>query len=114
LAHAVLFLKPEKVPMLRTMIIDDVFEQKWILQGRLCGRWAADFKEKWEESRSARTGRLCVVDLEDVISVDRTGEEALLQMVTEGARVIASRAYMKYVLQGLQRQEETKPCGSSK
>jgi anti-anti-sigma regulatory factor len=89
--------------MLRTMISDAPFEQKWTLQGRLCGEWAADLKEKWEQSRSAREGRTCLVDLEDVISVDRSGESALLQMMEDGAQLITSRAYMKNILAGLQR-----------
>jgi len=29
------------------MITDTPFEQKWVLQGRLCGQWAVDLKEKW-------------------------------------------------------------------
>jgi anti-anti-sigma regulatory factor len=87
--------------MLRTIITETPSEQKWTLQGRLCGRWAADLKETWEETRSSRAGRTCVVDLEDVISVDQTGESALLEMAAEGARLIASRAYMKYILEGL-------------
>jgi anti-anti-sigma regulatory factor len=87
--------------MLRTIITEAPSEQKWTLQGRLCGPWAADLKEKWEETRSSRAGRNCVVDLEDVISVDQTGESALLEMAAEGARLIARRAYMKYILEGL-------------
>ncbi|MGA3239605.1 MAG: hypothetical protein ABSG03_25285 [Bryobacteraceae bacterium] len=87
--------------MLRTIITESPSEQKWTLQGRLCGRWAADFKETWEATRSTRAGRTCLVDLEDVISVDQTGESALLEMAAEGARLIASRAYMKYILEGL-------------
>ena len=87
--------------MLRTTITEAPLEQTWTLQGRLCGQWAADLKEKWEETRSSRAGRNCVVDLENVISVDQTGESVLLEMATEGARLIASRAYMKYILEGL-------------
>jgi ABC-type transporter Mla MlaB component len=99
--------------MLRTMINDSPFEQKWILQGRLCGQWAVDLKERWEETRSARAGRRCVVDLEDVISVDHTGESLLLQMATEGARLIAHRAYMKYILAGLDVQHgAAEPCAA--
>jgi hypothetical protein len=90
--------------MLRTMITEAPFEQKWTLQGRLCGQWAADLKTMWEATRSARAGRKCTVDLEDVISVDRIGESTLLEMATEGARLVASRAYMKYIIGGL-------PCG---
>ena len=87
--------------MLRTMITDTPFEQRWVLQGRLCGQWAGDLKEKWEGSRSAREGRKCAVDLEDVISVDNAGESVLLEMMMEGAELIASRAYMKHVLESL-------------
>ena len=85
--------------MLRIMITDAPFEQKWTLQGRLCGQWAADLREKWADTRSSRMGRNCLVDLEDVITVDQTGEKALLEMATEGARLIARRAYMKGVLE---------------
>ncbi|HYA63507.1 MAG TPA: hypothetical protein VED66_09900 [Candidatus Sulfotelmatobacter sp.] len=88
--------------MLRTMITDTPFEQKWVLQGRLCGQWAEDLKEKWESTRSARKGRRCAIDLEDVTCVDSKGEDVLLEMVIEGATLLASRAYMKHVLESLQ------------
>ena len=91
--------------MLRTMITDTPFEQKWVLQGRLCGVWALDLQEKWLSTRSAREGRKCAVDLEDVVFVDRKGECVLLQMASEGAVLRASRAYMKHVLDSLKEQQ---------
>jgi hypothetical protein len=87
--------------MLRTMIADTPFEQRWVLQGRLCKQWAADLKERWESTRGTRIGRKCSVDLEDVISVDTQGEGVLLEMVTEGAALFATRAYMKHILESL-------------
>src|SRR5580693_5790252 len=86
--------------MLRTMITDTPFEQKWVLQGRLCKQWAVDLKERWESTHRAG-GRKCIVDLEDVISVDTIGEAVLLQMLVEGALLLASRAYMKDILESL-------------
>jgi len=99
------------------MITDTPFEQKWVLQGRLCGVWALDLQEKWLSTKSTREGRKCAVDLEDVVSVDGNGERVLLQMATEGAALRASRAYMKHVLESLKEQhrqisKETQPCGS--
>lgn len=91
--------------MLRTMITDTPFEQRWVVQGRLRGQWALDLQRQWEETRNARQGRRCVVDLEDVTCVDSIGETVLLQMVTDGSQVVASRAYMKYVLQSLGAQQ---------
>jgi hypothetical protein len=46
-------------------------------------------------------GRKCIVDLEDVISVDTQGECVLLEMVAEGAALFATRAYMKHILESL-------------
>jgi ABC-type transporter Mla MlaB component len=87
--------------MLRTMITETPFEQKWVLQGRLCKQWAADLKERWESTRGTREGRRCTVDLEDVISVDPQGEAILFEMITEGAALFATRAYMKHILESL-------------
>jgi anti-anti-sigma regulatory factor len=87
--------------MLRTMITDTPFEQRWVLQGRLSKQWAADLKQKWESTWSTRIGRNCIVDLEDVISVDAQGEGVLLEMLTEGAALFATRAYMKHILESL-------------
>jgi ABC-type transporter Mla MlaB component len=87
--------------MLRTMITDAAFEQTWVLQGRLCGRWAVDLTQVWNAGRNERQGRKCVVDLEDVTCVDSDGETLLRQMVDEGCELVASRAYTKHVLESL-------------
>lgn len=92
--------------MLRTIVVDAPFEQRWTLQGRLCGAWAADLGKRWDQARITRTGRACVVDLEDVISVDEQGESVLRRMAVEGARLLANRAYMKYILAALQGRQE--------
>jgi ABC-type transporter Mla MlaB component len=87
--------------MLRTMITETPFEQKWVLQGKLTGQWAIDLKRQWNETKNSRQGRKCVVDLEDVTSVDVEGERLLKQILSEDVQVIVSRAYMKHVIEGL-------------
>lgn len=103
--------------MLRAMITDTPFEQRWVVQGRLCGEWAADVTQQWAKTRSTRQGRRCVVDVEDVISVDDKGEQLLLQMMSEGCEVVARRAYMKHLVKSLTEQQggrtrEEKRCKS--
>jgi anti-anti-sigma regulatory factor len=97
--------------MLRTMITDTPFEQKWVLQGRLCKQWAADLKERWKSTRSTREGRKCTIDLEDVISVDGVGEDVLREMAAEGTVLFATRAYMKHILQSLHAPANSAPRG---
>jgi ABC-type transporter Mla MlaB component len=88
--------------MLRTMIAEAAFEQRWTIQGRLVGQYALDLKQHWEQNRTRCSSRKCVVDLEDVASVDSIGESVLAQMAADGAEFIASRCYMKSILAGLQ------------
>ncbi len=92
--------------MLRTMITDTPFEQRWVLQGRLAGPWVVDLEQQWEETRHARQGRRCVVDLEDVTWVDSAGERVLMQMLSDGCELVASRAYMKHLLESLKVAQE--------
>jgi hypothetical protein len=87
--------------MMRTMITETPFEQTWVLQGKLCGQWALDLGREWAETKNSRQGRRCVVNLEDVILVDREGEKVLQQILKEGVQVIVSRAYMKHVVESL-------------
>ena len=87
--------------MMRTMITETPFEQTWVLQGKLCGQWALDLRRKWTETKNSRQGRRCVVNLEDVILVDREGEKVLQQILKEGVQVIVSRAYMKQIVESL-------------
>lgn len=90
--------------MLRTMINETPFEQTWIVQGKLTGQWAVDLKRQWNETRNARQGRKCIVNLEDVTAVDLEGEKLLKQILAENVQVIVSRAYMKHVLENLEGQ----------
>jgi anti-anti-sigma regulatory factor len=83
------------------MITETPFEQTWVLQGKLAGQWAIDLKRQWLETKNARQGRKCVVDLEDVTCVDVEGEKVLKQILSEGVRVVVSRAYMKHVIESL-------------
>jgi ABC-type transporter Mla MlaB component len=90
--------------MLRAIISDTpskADEQTWVLQGRLCKKWAAELKQKWESTRSTRGGKACSVDVEDITYVDAEGEKVLLEMLSEGAVLRASRAYMTHVLESL-------------
>lgn len=87
--------------MLRAMTTDTPFEQRWVLQGRLCGEWAADLAQQWEKTRSTRQGRRCIVDVDDVVSVDDKGERLLRQMMSDGCQVVANRVYIKHVVESL-------------
>jgi hypothetical protein len=73
-------------------------EEKWILQGRLVGLWVSELRKIWKETH--RTDDLkCIVDLNQVTSIDKTGERLLQTMSKQGAQFVATGVYIKHVLQ---------------
>jgi hypothetical protein len=74
-------------------------EEKWILQGRLVGLWVSELRRNWKKTHRADLNRRCVVDLNEVTSIDKKGETLLRTMSKQGARFIATGIYIKHVLQ---------------
>jgi hypothetical protein len=81
--------------VLRITITDLPDEQRWSLEGRLVGPWAAELSSLWREKRQERNGRKCIVELNDVTFIDVTGETALAEIMTQGAEIIAGGVYTK-------------------
>src|SRR5882724_7647426 len=78
-------------------------EQRWSLQGRLVGQWAAEFRSTWRKAQIAGDTRNCIVELIEVTSIDRNGEEVLSEIMSHGGEFVASDVYTKHLLQNLRR-----------
>ncbi len=74
-------------------------EEKWILQGRLVGLWASEVRRIWKETHRTGDNLKCIVDLNEVTSIDKTGERLLQTMSKQGAQFVATGVYIKHVLQ---------------
>ena len=88
--------------MLRITVVESPGEEKWILQGQLTGEFASELSVNWRLSLSRCSERLRIVDLSEVTSIDRSGEEVLLDMIHQGARCIATGIYTRHLLEELQ------------
>ena len=80
--------------------------QRWSLQGQLVGQWAAELRSTWRKARVAGETRKCIVELTEVTSIDRDGEEALSEIMSHGGEFIASDVYTKHLLQNLRSELE--------
>jgi hypothetical protein len=87
--------------MLRITVSETNSEQRWTLQGRLAGPWVAQLQTCWAEAQADRAGRSCVIDVTNLTSVDRQGEELLQAMIREGAQFRACGVYIKHMLENL-------------
>jgi hypothetical protein len=81
-------------------------QQRWSLQGQLVGQWAAEFTSNWRKAHVAGDTRKCIIELIEVTSIDRNGEEALSEIMKHGGEFIASDVYTKHLLQNLRSELE--------
>jgi hypothetical protein len=92
--------------VLKITMTDSPDEQRWSLQGQLVDQWAAEFKLLWREARDVGGTRRCVVELVEVISIDRNGEAVLAEIMSHGVEFIAGDVYTKHLLQNLRSELE--------
>ena len=96
--------------MLKITVTETPTEQLWVLEGRLTRLWVAALRLHWRQTHSARQGRTCVVDLNDVTSIDQYGERVLRTIVREGARCLAKGVFTTYLLAAIAPRQTEEGC----
>jgi DNA-binding LytR/AlgR family response regulator len=88
--------------MLRITVTEGASEQRWVLQGRLTGCSVEELTTNWRIHRQDRSPtESCIVDLNQITSIDKDGEQVLLMMIRDGAKFVASGLYTKHLLESL-------------
>jgi hypothetical protein len=80
--------------------------QRWSLQGQLVGQFAAELRSAWRKAQAEEDARTCIVELTEVTSIDRNGEEVLSEIMSHGVEFVASDVYIKHLLQNLRSELE--------
>src|SRR6266481_4960463 len=91
----------EENNMLKISFSEIATEEKWILEGRLTEPWVRELRTSWKRNHRTAKERACIVDLNEITFVDKSGERLLRIMAREGAQCIASGIYIKRILRNL-------------
>jgi anti-anti-sigma regulatory factor len=87
--------------VLKITITETATDRTWIVQGRLVGPWVSELRTTWQRAHTSQDKRACIVDLNDVTFIDKSGERLLRAMSKKGAQLIARGLYVKHVLEQL-------------
>jgi hypothetical protein len=98
-----------KSNMLRITVTESASEQRWILQGRLTGSSIGELTTSWCANRGCLTSQNCIVDLNEVTTIDKDGEQVLLMMIRDGAKLVATGLYTRHLLESLSAQIPVRP-----
>ena len=92
--------------MLKISVMDSRTERRLVLEGKLIAPWVAEFKTAGEVAKKELNGRELVIDLANMTFVSQEGENALLELMDEGARFSCRGVFTKYLLQQLTRRRK--------
>jgi anti-anti-sigma regulatory factor len=77
-------------------------ERRWVVQGCLAEPWVNELRTTWKRAHKSQDNRPCIIDLNDVTFIDKSGERLLRAMSKKGVQLIARGLYVKHLLQQLQ------------
>jgi outer membrane protein TolC/anti-anti-sigma regulatory factor len=87
--------------MLKISFSETPAEEKWILEGRLSGAWVRELRANWKKHHRTDKKRACIVDMNEVTFIDKTGERLLLALRNEGAQFILGGCYVRHIVERL-------------
>jgi hypothetical protein len=92
--------------MLRISVIDRRTERRLVLEGKLIGPWVAELRKAWKAASRELDSRALVVDVKNVCVISEEGENALLQLMSEGAMFRCGGVLTKHLIQELRRRSK--------
>jgi hypothetical protein len=77
-----------------------------VLEGKLIGPWVAELRKAWKAVNGELESRALVVDVGNVCVISQEGENALLELMSEGAMFRCSGVLTKHLIQELKRRSK--------
>ncbi len=87
--------------MLKISTIDTQTERRLVVEGKLIEPWLAELRRAWKSASEELRGRRLIVDLGDATVISRGGEDALFDLMQEGARFSCSGVLTRHLLKRL-------------
>jgi ABC-type transporter Mla MlaB component len=87
--------------MLRITVTENASGQRWALQGRLVKDCLSELISAWNAARNQSPDRVRVVDLDEVTSIDKDGEQVLRMMIEGGTEFVANGLYTKHLIDAI-------------
>ncbi len=87
--------------MLKISTINRRSERRLVVEGKLVLPWIGELRRTWRSAGEDLQGRKLVIDLSNATVISQEGEEALLELMTEGAKFSCCGVLTKYVVRRL-------------
>jgi hypothetical protein len=92
--------------MFKISIVDTSTQRTMVVEGTLVGAWVAELCTSWRDACQSRGKRKLVVDLRNLTAVSQAGEDAIFDLINEGAKFSCGNVLTKYVVKQLARKKK--------
>lgn len=94
--------------MFKVSIIQTLGKRTLLVQGKLIPPWTAELERVWRDANQDLSGRKLAIDLSDVTTINREGEDTLFDLMKDGAKFTCGGVLTKHVLKRLARRSHSK------
>jgi hypothetical protein len=91
--------------MFKISIVDTPSQRTLVVEGTLVGLWVPELRTTWRNARQELGERKLVIDLIGLTVIGREGEDALLDLINEGAKFSRCGILTRHVLKQLARKK---------
>ncbi|HEY4679276.1 MAG TPA: hypothetical protein VIJ01_19070 [Candidatus Angelobacter sp.] len=93
--------------MFRISTIDTQRERRLVVEGTLVPPWVDELRKTWSDAGDGLEGRSLVIDLTNATVISREGENAIFDLMKDGAKFSCGGVLTKHVLKELARRCHT-------
>ena len=102
-------LRYHKRDMFKISTVETQSQRTLVVEGTLVGPWVAELRPSWRNACQERGGRKLIVDLRNLTTISRAGEDAIFDLMKEGAKFSCGNILVKHVLKHLARKKQELP-----
>ena len=93
--------------MFKLSTIDTQRERRLVVEGTLVQPWVDELRKTWSDAGQALEGRSLVIDLTNATVISHEGENAIFDLMKEGAKFSCGGVLTRHVLKELARRCHT-------
>lgn len=84
--------------MLKISILEGRKQRRLVVEGKLVAPWCDELKAACERAGSGLNGRELVIDLKNITTISRQGEDLLLELMKQGVGFSCCGVYTSEIL----------------
>ena len=89
--------------MLKISIVEEKKQRRLVVEGGLVAPWSDELKAACEGAGSGLNGRQLVIDLKNITTISRQGEDLLLELMKQGVGFGGCGVYTSEILKQVAR-----------